>query len=59
MIDAGWELAAHTIDHSDLTTLDAAALKQEVGRLAADPATRIRRPGEETSATRRAGSTRP
>jgi peptidoglycan/xylan/chitin deacetylase (PgdA/CDA1 family) len=29
MIDAGWELAAHTIDHSDLTTLDAAALKRE------------------------------
>jgi peptidoglycan/xylan/chitin deacetylase (PgdA/CDA1 family) len=30
MIDAGWELAAHTIHHSDLTTLDAAALKEEV-----------------------------
>ncbi len=29
MLDAGWELAAHTIDHSDLTTLDAAALKRE------------------------------
>ena len=29
MIDAGWELAAHTIDHSDLTTLDVAALKRE------------------------------
>ncbi|HEX4669645.1 MAG TPA: polysaccharide deacetylase family protein [Solirubrobacterales bacterium] len=29
MIDAGWELAAHTIDHSDLTTLDAGALKRE------------------------------
>jgi peptidoglycan/xylan/chitin deacetylase (PgdA/CDA1 family) len=29
MIDAGWELASHTIDHSDLTTLDAAALKRE------------------------------
>lgn len=29
MIDAGWELAAHTIDHSDLTTLDAAALRRE------------------------------
>jgi peptidoglycan/xylan/chitin deacetylase (PgdA/CDA1 family) len=29
MIDAGWELAAHTIDHSDLTTLDAAQLKRE------------------------------
>lgn len=29
MIAAGWELAAHTIDHSDLTTLDAAALKRE------------------------------
>jgi peptidoglycan/xylan/chitin deacetylase (PgdA/CDA1 family) len=29
MIDAGWELAAHTIDHSDLTTLDGAALKRE------------------------------
>jgi peptidoglycan/xylan/chitin deacetylase (PgdA/CDA1 family) len=29
MIGAGWELAAHTIDHSDLTTLDAAALERE------------------------------
>jgi peptidoglycan/xylan/chitin deacetylase (PgdA/CDA1 family) len=29
MIGAGWELAAHTIDHSDLTTLDAAQLKRE------------------------------
>jgi peptidoglycan/xylan/chitin deacetylase (PgdA/CDA1 family) len=29
MIDAGWELAAHTIDHSDLTTLDATRLKRE------------------------------
>ena len=29
MIGAGWELAAHTIDHSDLTTLNAAALKRE------------------------------
>jgi peptidoglycan/xylan/chitin deacetylase (PgdA/CDA1 family) len=29
MIGAGWELASHTIDHSDLTTLDAAALKRE------------------------------
>jgi len=30
MIDAGWELAAHTIDHQDLTTLDAAELEEEV-----------------------------
>jgi peptidoglycan/xylan/chitin deacetylase (PgdA/CDA1 family) len=30
MIDAGWELAAHTIGHRDLTTLDAAALEEEV-----------------------------
>jgi peptidoglycan/xylan/chitin deacetylase (PgdA/CDA1 family) len=30
MIDAGWELAAHTIHHLDLTTLDAAKLKEEV-----------------------------
>jgi len=29
MIAAGWELAAHTIDHSDLTTLGAAELKRE------------------------------
>lgn len=29
MIAAGWELASHTVDHSDLTTLDAAALKRE------------------------------
>jgi peptidoglycan/xylan/chitin deacetylase (PgdA/CDA1 family) len=30
MIDAGWELAAHTIHHLDLTELDAAHLKEEV-----------------------------
>jgi peptidoglycan/xylan/chitin deacetylase (PgdA/CDA1 family) len=30
MLAAGWELAAHTINHSDLTTLDAAALEEEV-----------------------------
>jgi hypothetical protein len=30
MIDAGWELAAHTIHHLDLTTLDAPQLKEEV-----------------------------
>jgi peptidoglycan/xylan/chitin deacetylase (PgdA/CDA1 family) len=30
MIDAGWELAAHTIDHQDLTTLDPAQLEEEV-----------------------------
>jgi peptidoglycan/xylan/chitin deacetylase (PgdA/CDA1 family) len=29
MIAAGWELAAHTIHHLDLTTLDAAQLKEE------------------------------
>jgi peptidoglycan/xylan/chitin deacetylase (PgdA/CDA1 family) len=29
MIAAGWELAAHTIDHSDLTTLGDAELKRE------------------------------
>ncbi len=30
MIAAGWELASHTIHHSDLTTLDAAQLKEEL-----------------------------
>jgi peptidoglycan/xylan/chitin deacetylase (PgdA/CDA1 family) len=30
MIDAGWELAAHTIHHLDLTTLEAEQLKEEV-----------------------------
>jgi peptidoglycan/xylan/chitin deacetylase (PgdA/CDA1 family) len=30
MIDAGWELASHTIDHSDLTTLSGASLEREV-----------------------------
>ena len=30
MIDAGWELAAHTIHHLDLTDLGAAELKEEV-----------------------------
>jgi peptidoglycan/xylan/chitin deacetylase (PgdA/CDA1 family) len=31
MIAAGWELAAHTIHHLDLTTLDADRLEEEVG----------------------------
>lgn len=30
MIDAGWELASHTVDHSDLTTLGAEELEFEV-----------------------------
>lgn len=30
MIDAGWELASHTIAHSDLTTLGATELEKEV-----------------------------
>ena len=30
MLAAGWELAAHTIDHSDLTTLDPESLRREV-----------------------------
>jgi peptidoglycan/xylan/chitin deacetylase (PgdA/CDA1 family) len=30
MIRAGWELAAHTINHLDLTTLDSTSLKHEV-----------------------------
>jgi peptidoglycan/xylan/chitin deacetylase (PgdA/CDA1 family) len=30
MLRAGWELAAHTINHLDLTTLDAAQLRHEV-----------------------------
>jgi peptidoglycan/xylan/chitin deacetylase (PgdA/CDA1 family) len=30
MIDAGWEVAAHTINHSDLTTLEGEALQEEV-----------------------------
>ena len=30
LIDAGWELASHTISHPDLTTLPAAALEREV-----------------------------
>jgi peptidoglycan/xylan/chitin deacetylase (PgdA/CDA1 family) len=30
MIRAGWELAAHTINHLDLTTLDSSSLKHEV-----------------------------
>jgi peptidoglycan/xylan/chitin deacetylase (PgdA/CDA1 family) len=30
MIGAGWELAAHTINHLDLTTLGASQLKEEV-----------------------------
>ena len=53
MIAAGWELAAHTIDHLDLTALDAAALKEEVAGSRADPAARIRRPGQELLLPRR------
>jgi peptidoglycan/xylan/chitin deacetylase (PgdA/CDA1 family) len=30
MIDAGWELAAHTINHQDLTTLGPSQLEEEV-----------------------------
>jgi len=30
LIAAGWEIAAHTINHLDLTTLDATALRHEV-----------------------------
>lgn len=30
MIAAGWELASHTIHHSDLTTLDASGLEEEL-----------------------------
>jgi peptidoglycan/xylan/chitin deacetylase (PgdA/CDA1 family) len=30
MIEAGWELASHSITHPDLTTLDAARLEREV-----------------------------
>jgi peptidoglycan/xylan/chitin deacetylase (PgdA/CDA1 family) len=30
MLDAGWELASHSITHPDLTTLDAAQLRREV-----------------------------
>ncbi|WP_445151723.1 polysaccharide deacetylase family protein [Baekduia sp. Peel2402] len=31
MIADGWEIGAHTINHTDLTTLDAAGLRREVG----------------------------
>jgi peptidoglycan/xylan/chitin deacetylase (PgdA/CDA1 family) len=30
MLDAGWELASHTITHADLTTVDSAQLEREV-----------------------------
>jgi peptidoglycan/xylan/chitin deacetylase (PgdA/CDA1 family) len=30
LVHAGWEVDAHTIDHRDLTTLDAATLRHEV-----------------------------
>ncbi len=30
MVEAGWEIASHTINHSDLTTVDAATLEEEV-----------------------------
>jgi peptidoglycan/xylan/chitin deacetylase (PgdA/CDA1 family) len=31
MIDAGWELASHTINHLDVSTLDEAGLRREIG----------------------------
>jgi peptidoglycan/xylan/chitin deacetylase (PgdA/CDA1 family) len=31
MVNAGWELDAHTINHLDVTTLSGAALQREVG----------------------------
>ncbi len=31
LIGLGWEIGSHTIDHPDLTTVDAAALAREVG----------------------------
>lgn len=31
LLAAGWELGSHTIDHPDLTTVDAATLAREVG----------------------------
>lgn len=31
LIAAGWEIDSHTIDHPDLTTIDAARLEREVG----------------------------
>jgi peptidoglycan/xylan/chitin deacetylase (PgdA/CDA1 family) len=31
MLDAGWELASHTIGHLDVTTLDSAQLATEIG----------------------------
>lgn len=31
LIALGWEIGSHTIDHPDLTTVDAAALAREVG----------------------------
>ena len=30
LLAAGWELAAHSLTHADLTTLDAAGLRREV-----------------------------
>jgi peptidoglycan/xylan/chitin deacetylase (PgdA/CDA1 family) len=30
MIDSGWELASHTVNHTDVTTLDAASLEHEI-----------------------------
>ena len=47
MIDAGWELASHTITHADLTTLDSAQLEARGRGLAPDPQAALRRPGEQ------------
>ena len=47
MLDAGWELASHTIDHSDLSTLGGAELKREVAGSRQMLRTRVRGPGEQ------------
>jgi len=47
MIAAGWELAAHTIHHLDLTELGPGRTRRRSGGLAQDPAEGIQGPGEQ------------
>ena len=59
MIDAGWELAAHTIHHLDLTDARSRTTEGRSGRLARRCCAANTASPSRTSATRPASSTRP
>ena len=57
LIADGWELAAHTLTHPDLTKVDAADLEHEVAGSRAELRSAVRRARSTSSVTRRGGST--